>query len=458
MMAAPLDKNSTAVHLKSDLLSGTDSSGAASVLRRLRELLDAVLSPETPAADPEALAWCRCLIAGGEGFEEFRQTVRSYDNAALCGLVWTANFVAYRCRTCGISPCMSLCAECFHHGDHTGPRLQHVPEPGRRGLRLWGRQRHAGDWDNRFCQRHRLKTGENVPLVPRDLLLMSEMVLPRFIISVIQYLREGYTEPDSGVEQDLQKVLQQLDPQISFLEELTKMGGAMRTVLTKILTNQQMFKDLSMGQEDNPYAKQNYEKYLSALKYSGLVSVEEKALAASADLPPGGAEGAAMAAALGSTEAAGSPHESSKKEDQDGRQSVGQRKRVKLSSMTKDSSIMDSLKHKCFLEELLFWTIKYEFPQKMVTFLLNMLPDQDYKITFTKTFVQHYAFIMKTLMKSHESDTMSNRIVHISVQLFSNEELARHVTEECHLLDVMVTVLLYMMESCLVKSELQGPS
>ncbi|XP_071368759.1 E3 ubiquitin-protein ligase ubr3, partial [Centroberyx affinis] len=142
-------------------------------------------------------------------------------------------------------------------------------------------------------------------------------------------------------------------------------------------------------------------------------------------------------------------------EDQDGGQSVGQRKRVKLSSTTKDPSIIESLKHKCFLEELLFWTIKYEFPQKMVTFLLNMLPDQDYKITFTKTFVQHYAFIMKTLMKSHESDTMSNRIVHISVQLFSNEELARHVTEECQLLDIMVTVLLYMMESCLIKSELQ---
>lgn len=79
-----------------------------------------------------------------------------------------------------------------------------------------------------------------------------------------------------------------------------------------------------------------------------------------------------------------------------------------------------------------------------------------WQITFTKTFVQHYAFIMKTLMKSHESDTMSNRIVHISVQLFSNEELARRVTEECHLLDIMVTVLLYMMESCLIKSELQG--
>ncbi|XP_066542189.1 E3 ubiquitin-protein ligase ubr3 isoform X3 [Hoplias malabaricus] len=307
----------------------------------------------------------------------------------------------------------------------------------------------------RFCRRHRLKTGENVPSVPHDLLLMSEMVLPRFIISIIQYLRDGYTEPESATDRDLQKVLQQLEPQISFLEDLTKMGGAMRTVLTKILTNQQTFKELSMGQEENVYAKRNYEKYLSALKSSGLVSVEEKSSTAAAttgtaDLPAG----AGALNLLGAT-AAASPDEENKEEDQDAGQCVGQRKRVKLSSSTKDPSIMDTLKHKCFLEELLFWTIKYEFPQKMVTFLLNMLPDQDYKITFTKTFVQHYAFIMKTLMKSHESDTMSNRIVHISVQLFSNEELARHVTEECQLLDIMVTVLLYMMESCLIKSELQ---
>lgn len=88
---------------------------------------------------------------------------------------------------------------------------------------------------------------------------------------------------------------------------------------------------------------------------------------------------------------------------------MGQRKRVKLSSSTKgkllllpaalwvawlrllimfflmplDPCIIESLKHKCFLEELLFWTIKYEFPQKMVTFLLNMLPDQDYKVFFS---------------------------------------------------------------------------
>jgi len=47
-------------------------------------------------------------------------TVTYYDDATVCGLVWTKNFVAYRCRTCGISPCMSLCSDCFHAGDHSG--------------------------------------------------------------------------------------------------------------------------------------------------------------------------------------------------------------------------------------------------------------------------------------------------------------------------------------------------
>lgn len=64
--------------------------------------------------------------------------------------------------------------------------------------------------------------------------------------------------PDNSAERDLQKVLQQLEPQISFLEELTKMGGAMRTVMTKILTNQQAFKELCMGKYPLYYTTHNY--------------------------------------------------------------------------------------------------------------------------------------------------------------------------------------------------------
>lgn len=131
-----LDKAATAAHLKEALSRPDNRAGA----EELQALLERVLSAERPlaaaadseeaaaagsgggpgAAEEEALEWCKCLLAGGGGYDEFCAAVRAYDPAALCGLVWTANFVAYRCRTCGISPCMSLCAECFHQGDHTG--------------------------------------------------------------------------------------------------------------------------------------------------------------------------------------------------------------------------------------------------------------------------------------------------------------------------------------------------
>uniref|UniRef100_A0A8C0RGQ4 E3 ubiquitin-protein ligase n=1 Tax=Canis lupus familiaris TaxID=9615 RepID=A0A8C0RGQ4_CANLF len=410
-----LDKAATAAHLKAALSRPDNRAGA----EELQALLERVLSAERPlaaaadgeeaaaagggggagAAEEEALEWCKCLLAGGGGYDEFCAAVRAYDPAALCGLVWTANFVAYRCRTCGISPCMSLCAECFHQGDHTGHDFNMFRSQA-------GGACDCGDSnvmrESGFCKRHQIKSSSNIPCVPKDLLMMSEFVLPRFIFCLIQYLREGYNEPGLG---------------------------------------------------ENACAKKSHEKYLIALKSSGLTYPEDK-LVYGIQEPSAGTSTLAVQGFAGATGTLGQL-DSSDEEDQDGSQGLGKRKRVKLSSSTKDQSIMDVLKHKSFLEELLFWTIKYEFPQKMVTFLLNMLPDQEYKVAFTKTFVQHYAFIMKTLKKSHESDTMSNRIVHISVQLFSNEELARQVTEECQLLDIMVTVLLYMMESCLIKSELQ---
>ncbi|XP_067891467.1 E3 ubiquitin-protein ligase ubr3 isoform X1 [Heterodontus francisci] len=448
-MAASLlrrDKRSAAALLKAEC-SRLDGRG----VQLLSDLLDVVLSPERPVAEAETIEWCKCLMAGGESFDDFCKMVRGYDNATLCGLVWTANFVAYRCRTCGISPCMSLCAECFNAGEHTGHDFNMFRSQA-------GGACDCGDSsvmrDSGFCKRHRSATSSNIPSVPNELMMMSEHILPRVILRLIQHLRDGYSEPvsDPATERDLQKALQQMEPLISLLEDLTKMGGAMRSILTRVLTNHQIYKDLSSGDlctGEKMYAKKNYEKYLAALKGSGLVSSEEQSVTSVLDQMAGTSNVTILGATAGTGQI-----DSSDEEEQDGSQGVGKRKRAKLSS-TKDSSIMDILKHKCFLEEILFWTVKYEFPQKMVTFLLNMLPDQNYKIAFTKTFVQHYAFIMKTLIKSHESDTMSNRIVHISVQLFSNEELARQVTEECQLLEIMVTVLLYMMESCLIKSELQ---
>ena len=44
-------------------------------------------------------------------------------------------------------------------------------------------------------------------------------------------------------------------------------------------------------------------------------------------------------------------------------------------------ALSDKIYHRTFLEEFVFWTAKYEFPQKIVCWLLNMLPDPKYKVS-----------------------------------------------------------------------------
>lgn len=117
-------------------------------------------------------------------------------------------------------------------------------------------------------------------------------------------------------------------------------------------------------------------------------------------------------------------------------------------------SLQKNLVHKTFLEELVFWTVKFEFPQKVVCLLLNMLPDPDYKEALTRAFVLHYSRISIMLEKSADPDTLSNRVVHVSVQLFSNESLALRMTEQLNLLHVMVISLKSMMSKILIQNTL----
>uniref|UniRef100_A0A2D4H1P1 E3 ubiquitin-protein ligase n=2 Tax=Micrurus corallinus TaxID=54390 RepID=A0A2D4H1P1_MICCO len=157
-----------------------------------------------------------------------------------------------------------------------------------------------------FCKRHRIKSSSEVPSVPKDLLIMSELVLPQFIFCLIQYLREGYNEPvlDLPSEKELHKVLQMLEPHISFLEDLTKMGGAMRSVLTQVLTNQQYYKSLSSGGGENTCSKKSHEKYLIALKGSGLTFAEDK-LAGGVQDQEAGASASVVQGFAGSTPTSG---------------------------------------------------------------------------------------------------------------------------------------------------------
>ena len=124
---------------------------------------------------------------------------------------------------------------------------------------------------------------------------------------------------------------------------------------------------------------------------------------------------------------------------------------VRMHSSQSSMSSLNSLElldeeslHRTFLEFFMSFVTKYEFPQKIVTFLLHLLPKAEYKDAFTKAFCQHYQRIAKTLVSTTDGrlvEQLSNRVVHVSVQLFSNKVLAERMAREQNLLHVMVKVL-----------------
>ena len=75
---------------------------------------------------------------------------------------------------------------------------------------------------------------------------------------------------------------------------------------------------------------------------------------------------------------------------------------------------------------------------------------------FTRAFIKHYSRMTLVLINGLERSAISNRVVHISVQLFSNEILAKKMVEEYNLLYILIVCLTNMLESILTESSLQG--
>lgn len=93
------------------------------------------------------------------------------------------------------------------------------------------------------------------------------------------------------------------------------------------------------------------------------------------------------------------------------------------------------------LEEFAFWLSRMHFPDTLNNFLLHLLPNDAYKEQLTGCFVKNYVFTAKSLTISAEPDSLANRIVHISVQLLSNEALVMRMIQERQLLDVFIQSL-----------------
>ncbi|XP_072948868.1 E3 ubiquitin-protein ligase Ubr3 isoform X2 [Epargyreus clarus] len=385
-------KRGAAAYIHADCANGSP--------QHLGPLLDVLLNPSKAIDEWETIDWCRWLLAGGRTPDEFAAVVRSYDKHDKCGLVWIPRVVAYRCRTCGISPCMSICRECFYRGDHSTHDFNMF-------LSQAGGACDCGDnsvmKEDGFCSNH----GNKCPrpgTAPAELMCVAEAMMPRLILRLLQHFREnGCGTPNSD---GYRIAVQECEGYVQMLMEFNNMGDLMRSAMTKALINPQMYRNLV----EPPFPDTEYGHYMGESN-----KMYEKAIESfPAPEPP--------------------------------------------DEYRHLPALAPRLQHNTLLDEFIFWTFKYEFPQNVVCFLLNMLPDQDYKEHLTRTFVMHYARIPLVLENSADPDTLSNRVVHMSVQLFSNEALALRCVQQLHLLHVMVLSLRLMMGKILVQNTLHDPA
>ncbi len=75
---------------------------------------------------------------------------------------------------------------------------------------------------------------------------------------------------------------------------------------------------------------------------------------------------------------------------------------------------------------------------------------------FTRAFIQHYSRISVALVGSGDRQTISNRVVHVSVQLLSPEGLACKMVENHNLLYIMLISLNSMLQRVLTSSDMNG--
>ena len=292
---------------------------------------------------------------------------------------------------------MSICRDCFKKGDHTNHDFNMF-------LSQAGGACDCGDTSvmkaEGFCSDHGINNRVNKEPVPANLLAVAEAIMPKLLFRLLQHFREH----SDATSQSFVVVAQLCELFTNMLIDLNNMGEIMRKVMTRALISREVYKQLAdvncLGSRHARVLKRNREKYEEAVNRFPRPE------------PP---------------------------DDYKHLPALGEK-----------------LLHTTLLEEFIFWTFKFEFPQNLVCFLLNMLPDQDYKVHLTRTFVMHYSRIPSVLEMSRDPDTLSNRVVHMSVQLFSNESLALKMVNELSLLHVMIISLKLMMSKILIQNTLHG--
>lgn len=325
----------------------------------------------------------------------FLNRLAQYRVERHCALAWPPNYIAYRCRTCSKTLTMALCADCFKDGDHQGHNWNMF------------KSRSGGACDCGYsimnesghCSRH----GSNPVAerghepIPEALICVPRRAMPRLIHKLAILLRGSHVDSH------------ELDWYLDCLMRLANSSAVLRGLMIEALIDKQAYSSqirLLTNHPDNPE--------LAKIVNEGLKKLKKEQKGTLPRLPD---------------------HWKSVRRD--------------------IRAFEECVEHTCFVEEFLLWTVEYEFPQKLVYFLLSFLMDDKYKQAVARSFVSYYPRIILFLtgargeLRRHPRDSfeqLSRRILQISVQLYNYQDLTNLLCEQENCLHVLVYCLRIALE------------
>ena len=145
--------------------------------------LDQFTNVVTP---PHSLEKLESILSGGYNLEEWAKQLRPYNVSPVCGLVWSASYIGYRCKTCSRNPNMSLCADCFRSGNHEG-HDSNMFKSSSGGTCDCGNASVMSP--SGFCQYHGKNT---VSKAPKELVATAPYIFFRYLWRLAVYFRSAY--------------------------------------------------------------------------------------------------------------------------------------------------------------------------------------------------------------------------------------------------------------------------
>lgn len=370
-------------------------------------------------SDEEYTTWLEWLITSpgeNESPKEYIERVQEEYGAKsnVCGRIWGKGYVAYRCRTCGMSPCSAICHECFEKGPHRDHNfLMYRSVAG--GCCDCG---DPGAWKaSGFCTSHKGPPATfHLPMPELELrgafnCIYDVMSHVTEALSLHYYAVSASVDPNP--DDDLPPYCSK---SLKLLQELCTYGDVYRRIVCSATLGDIGLANPSL-RGGSPYGGGGASS--SAPQALPLLSVARAAFGNRAGV-------------MGPPVSVGATPEMSKSASG---MSIDEEPPVPGTESGEPGSLLECL--------MLSGT---HLSVEISTLFLQMLFDFDFKKKFTRVFIRYYGRFMRTILRLHDKKEIPTRMVDISVQLFSNSLLTVQMIREEALLSTLFRNIMALVE------------